>query len=117
MAKNTSCEPSYGQNWLSRPQVRLSKVCRNRGGRQRSHKRFKFIGDRAREGLGSEHRHAGTVEGISARINVLNLHGDRVEEGQRSDHRQSANSVWERDDLCMSVGASIVSQWSSGGFS
>ena len=49
------------------------------------------IGDRAREGIGSERRHAGTVEGISARIHVVNSHGDRAEGGRRSDRRQSAN--------------------------
>jgi len=67
------------------------------------------LGDRAREGPGSERRHAGTVEGISARIHVANSHGDRAEESRRSDRRHSANSLWERDDSCMSVGASIVS--------
>jgi len=74
------------------------------------------IGDKAREGPGSERRHAGTVEGISARIHVANSHGDRAEEGRRGDRRHSANSLWESDDSCMSVGASIVSQSSSGGF-
>jgi len=64
--------------------------------------------DRAREGPGSERRHVGTVEGISARIHVANSHGDRAKEGRRSDRRYSANSLWERDDSCMSVGASIV---------
>ena len=66
------------------------------------------LGDRARESPGSERRHAGTVEGISARIYVANSHGDRAEECRRSDRRHSANSLWERDDSCMSVGASIV---------
>ena len=65
-------------------------------------------GDKAKEGRGSERRHAGTGEGISARIHVANSHGDRAEEGRRSDRRHSANSLWERDDSCMSVGASIV---------
>ena len=74
------------------------------------------LGDRAKEGRGSERRHAGTGEGISARIHVVNSHGDRAEEGRRSDRRNSANSLWERDDSCMSVGASIVSQSRSGGF-
>ena len=72
------------------------------------------LGDRAREGPGSERRHAGTVEGISACIHVANSHGDRAEEGRRSDRRHSANSLWEMDDSCMSVGASIVSQWEWG---
>jgi len=73
------------------------------------------LGNRAREGPGSERRHAGTVEGIGTRIHVANSHGNRAEEGRRSDRRQSANSLWERGDSCMSVGASIVSQWRSGG--
>jgi len=66
------------------------------------------LGDRAKEGRESERRHAGTGEGISTRIQVANSHGDRAEEGRRSDHRHSANSLWERDDSCMLVGASIV---------
>jgi len=66
------------------------------------------LGDKAGEGPGSERRHAGTVEGISARIHVANSHGDRAEESRRSDRRHSANSLWERDDSCMSVGGSIV---------
>ena len=55
-----------------------------------------------------ENMHAGTGEGISARTHVANSHGDRAEEGRRSDRRHSANSLWERVDSCMSVGASIV---------
>jgi len=39
------------------------------------------LGDRTREGPGSERRHVGTVEGISARIHVANSHRDRAEEG------------------------------------
>ena len=67
------------------------------------------LGDRAQKGHGSERRHAGTGEGIIARIHVANdSHGDRAEEGRRSDRRHSANSLWERNDSCMSVGASIV---------
>ena len=66
------------------------------------------LGDRAKEGHGSERRHAGTGEGISARIRVENSHGDRAEEGHRSDCRHSANSLWERVDSCITVGASIV---------
>ena len=69
------------------------------------------LGDRAKEGRGSEGKHAGTVvkeEGISARINVVNSHGDRAEVCRRSDHKYSANSLGERDDSCMSVGPSIV---------
>jgi len=74
------------------------------------------LGDCAKEGCGSERRHAGTGEGISARIHVANSHGDRAEEGRRSDHKHSANSLWERDESCMSVGASIASQSRSEGF-
>jgi len=66
------------------------------------------LGDRAKEGRGSEGRHAGTGEGIIARIHVANLHGDRAKDGRKSDRRQSANSLWERVDSCMSVGASTV---------
>jgi len=66
------------------------------------------LGGRAKEGRGSERRHTGTVEGISARIHVANSHGERAEEGRRSERRHSANSLWERDDSCMSVGASMV---------
>jgi len=65
-------------------------------------------GDRDKEGRGSERRHAGTGEGISARIHVANAHGDRAEEGRRNDRRHSVNSLWERDDSCMLVGTSIV---------
>jgi len=66
------------------------------------------LGDRAKEGRGSERRHVRTGEGISARIHVMNSHWDRAEEGRRSDRRHSANSLWERVGSCMSVGASIV---------
>jgi len=66
--------------------------------------------DRAKEGCGSKCRHAGTGEGISARIHVANSHGDRAEGGRRSDRKHSANSLWERDESCMLVGASIDSQ-------
>ena len=67
------------------------------------------LGDKTREDPGSERRHAGTVEeGISARIHLANSHGDKAEEGRRNDRRHSANSLWERDDSCMSVGASII---------
>jgi len=48
--------------------------------------------DRAKEGRGSKDRHAGTGEGISARIHVANSHADRAEDGRRSDRRHSANS-------------------------
>jgi len=66
------------------------------------------LGDRVMEGRGSERRHAGTGEGISAELHLANSHGDKAEEDVRSDRRHSANSLWERDDSCMSVGASIV---------
>ena len=66
------------------------------------------LGDRAKEGRGSEGRHAGTGEGISVRIHVANSHADRAEDGRRSDRRHSANSLWERVDSCTTVGASIV---------
>ena len=49
------------------------------------------LGNRAKEGRGSEGRHAGTGEGISARIHVANSHADRAEDGRRSDRRHSAN--------------------------
>ena len=42
--------------------------------------------------------------------------GDRAEEGRRSDRKHSTNSLWERDESCMSVGASIASQSRSEGF-
>jgi len=54
-------------------------------------------GDRAKEGRGSERRHAGTGEGISARIHVVNSHGDRAEEGRRSEGqhcRRRRRSRW-----------------------
>jgi len=68
------------------------------------------LGDRAKEGRGSGRRHAGTVEGISARIHVANSHGGRAEESRRSERKHSANSLWERDESCISVGANIASQ-------
>jgi len=77
------------------------------------------LADRAKEGRGSERRHAGTRKGIGsqrcqrcarARIHVANSHGDRAEEGRRSDRKHSTNSLWESDESCMSVGANIASQ-------
>jgi len=65
------------------------------------------LGDRAKEGRGSKGRHAGTGEGISTCTHVANSHADRAEDGCRSDCRHSANSLWERVDSCMTVGASI----------
>jgi len=46
------------------------------------------LGDRAKEGRGSERRYAGTGEGISARIHVANSNADRAEEAQRSECKQ-----------------------------
>ena len=66
------------------------------------------LGDGAKEGRGSKGRHAGTGEGISAYIHVANSHADRAEDGRRSDRRHIANSLWERVDSCMTVGASFV---------
>jgi len=66
------------------------------------------LGDRAKEGRGSEGRHAGTGEGISARMHVANPHADRVEDGHKRDCRHHANSLWERVAPCISVGVSIV---------
>ena len=66
------------------------------------------LGDRAKESRGSKGRHAGTGEGISACIHVANSHADRAEDGRRNDCSHSANSLWERVDSCMTVGASIV---------
>jgi len=66
------------------------------------------LGDRAKEGRGSKGRHWGTGEGVSAYIHVANSHTDRAEDGRRSICMHSANSLWERVDSCMTVGASIV---------
>jgi len=66
------------------------------GVRTRMYNDSNSLGDRAKEGRGSEGRHAGTGEGISARIHVANSHADRAEDGRRSDRRHSANSLWER---------------------
>jgi len=73
-----------------------------------------LLGDRAKEGRGSEGRHTGTGEGISACIHVANSHADRAEDGCRSDCRHSANSLWERLDSCMTVGASIIITYAGG---
>jgi len=72
------------------------------------------LGDRVKEGRGSKGRHAGTGEGISARIHVANSHADRAEDGRRSDRRHSANLLWERVDYCMTVGASNVVAYAGG---
>ena len=74
------------------------------------------LGDRTKEGRGSEGGHVGTREGISVRIHVANSHADRAEDGRRSDRRPSANSfkLWERVDSYMTVGASIVVAYAGG---
>jgi len=70
--------------------------------------------DRAKEGRRSEGRHAGTGEGICARIHVANSHTDRADDGRRNDCRHSANSSWERVDSCTTVAASIVVAYAGG---
>jgi len=76
------------------------------GVRTHMYKESNSLGDF--EVRGSEGRHAGTGEGISARTHVANSHADRAEYGRRSDRRHSENSSWKRSDSCMTVGASIV---------
>jgi len=66
------------------------------------------LGDRAKQGRGSERRHAGTGEGISARMYVANSYGDRAEEVHRSDRRHSANSLWERVESCVTLVVGVV---------
>jgi len=66
------------------------------------------IGDRAKVGRGSERRHTGTGQGISARIHEANSHGDWVEEGRRSDRRHSANLLWERVESCVTLVIGVV---------
>jgi len=58
--------------------------------------------------LDRDRRHAETGEEISIHIHMANSHGDRAKEGRRSERRHSANSLWERIDSCVSVGANIV---------
>ena len=72
------------------------------------------LGDRAKEGCGSEGRHTGTGEGISACIHVANSHADRAEDGHRNDCRHNTNSLWERVDSCKTGGASIVVAYAGG---
>jgi len=43
------------------------------------------LGNRATEGRGSEGRHTGTGEGISAYKHVANSYADRAEDGCKSD--------------------------------
>jgi len=64
-------------------------------------------GDRAKEGRGSERRHAGRGEGISTRIHVANSHGDRAEEGRKSDRRHSVIVVGEGES-CVTMVVGIV---------
>ena len=66
------------------------------------------LGDRAKDGCRSEHKHAGIGEGISARLHVANSHGDRAKEGRRSDHRHSTNSLWERVESCVMLVIGVV---------
>jgi len=110
MGESMGGEPIYGQGCLSRPGARLSKACGDRGGSCARIYDSNSIGDRAKEGRGSERRHAGTGEGISACIHVANSHGDRAEvsEGRRSNHRHSANSLWERVESCVLLVVGIV---------
>jgi len=72
------------------------------------------LGYRVKEGRRNKGRHAGTGEGISAPIYVANSHADRTEDGRRSDRRYSENSLWERVDSCMRVGASILIAYAGG---
>jgi len=74
--ESTSGEPSFGQGWLSRPGARLSKACGKCAGTWVGVSARIYdsnsLGDRAKEGRGSERRHAGTGEEISACIHVAN---------------------------------------------
>jgi len=98
--EGTGGQPIYGQRYLSRPGARLSAGT-GVGVIARMYNDPNSLGDRAKEGRGSERRHAGTGEGISARIHVANSHGDRAEKGRRSDRRHSTNSLWERVESCV----------------
>jgi len=66
------------------------------------------LGDRAKGGRRSKCRHAGTGEGINARIHVVHSHVHRAEDRRRSNPRHSTNLLWERVDSCMLVETSIV---------
>jgi len=88
-AENTSGESSYGPGWLSRPGARLSKVSRNIGGvSARMHNDSNSLEDRAKKGHGSEGRHAGTGEGISARMWQI-----RMKTGSRMDAKAIAGAA------------------------
>jgi len=74
------------------------------------------LGDRAREGRGSERRHAETVEGISARIHAVNSQGTaqiRWERGMtpacwwRPASSSRRQSRWVSEWVC-------VSRWRGG---
>jgi len=107
-AENTSGEPVIGQTGCpGREPDCLKPAGTWVGVIARMYNDLNSLGHRAKEGRGSKGRHAGTGEGISARIHVANSHADRAEDGHRSDHRHSANSLWERVDSCMTVGASM----------
>ena len=105
-AKTTSGEPSYGPG--CREPDSLKPAGTWVGVSARMYNDLTSLGDRAKEGRGSEGRHAGTGEGISARMHVANPHADRVEDGHKRDCRHNANSLWERVAPCISVGVSIV---------
>jgi len=109
-AGNTSGETSYWPGRLSRPGNPdcLKPAGTRVGVGARMYYDLNSLGDRVKEGRGSKGRHAGTGEGISACIHVAKSHADRAEDGRRSDCRHSENSLWERVDSCMTVGASIV---------
>jgi len=114
-AENTSVEPSYWPGWLSRPGARLSKTARTWVVvSARMYNDSNSLGNRAKEGRRSKGRHAGTGQRISARIHVANSHANRAEDRRTSDRRHSANSLWERDDSCMTVGTSIVVAYAGG---
>jgi len=68
MAERTSGEPSYGQCWLSRPKPDCIKPAGTWVGLSARIYESNLLGDRAKEGRGSERRHAGTGEGINVCI-------------------------------------------------
>jgi len=107
MGESTGGDPIYGQGCLYRPGARLSAGT-GVGVSARMYNDSNSLGDRAKEGRGSERRHAGTGVGISACIHVANSHGDRAEEGRRSDRRHSANSLWKRVEYCVTLVIGVV---------
>ena len=67
------------------------------------------LGDRAKEGHGSERRHAGIRGGISDRTcDKFTWRQGRLREGRRSDRRHSANSLWERVESCVTLVIGVV---------